>query len=282
MISVIAITAIIAAAAAVFLRLPLQGYQDAQRRAAITDAADIAFLRLKRDLQTALPNSVRVKNVGTVFYLEFLPMRSAGRYRAASPSPTVPATGANTCPDIAPLDGLADENVLQFGVADTCFTTLGDLPDRALITANDFVVVYNLGSGFANADAYVGGNRSQLTVAVAAGTGGVENVVRFNAQTFNLESPGRRFQIISEAVSYVCNPGPGTGTLSRVTGYGIVDPQPTAAGGTLLAQGITSCTFTYNVVNQRNSVVSIWLSFTDPGGGGAVNLFQEVQLSNVP
>ena len=86
MVVVIAITGIIAAAVAVFLRLPLQSYQDAQRRAAITDAADTAFTLIKRDLQTALPNSVRVTNAGAVFYLEFLQVRSGGRYRADSPS----------------------------------------------------------------------------------------------------------------------------------------------------------------------------------------------------
>ena len=164
MVAVIAITAIIAAVVAVFIRLPLQEYQDAQRRAEITDAADTAFTRIKRDLQTALPNSVRVTNVGAVFYLEFLQMRTGGRYRSDAPSPAV-ASSVNTCPDLAPLDGFADENVLQFGVADTCFTSLGTLPNLATIVANsDIVVVYNLGTGFSNADAYAAG----ATAATAA------------------------------------------------------------------------------------------------------------------
>ena len=64
MIAVIAMTAVLATGAAVFLRLPLQAYQDAQRRASISDTADTAFAVLKRDLQTALPNSVRVTSVG--------------------------------------------------------------------------------------------------------------------------------------------------------------------------------------------------------------------------
>lgn len=282
MVTVIAITAIVATATAVFLRLPLQQYQDAQRRAAITDAADTAFTRIKRDLQTALPNSVRVRNVGAVFYLEFLPTITGGRYRSAAPS-TIPPTGVNTCPDVAAPIGFADENVLEFGVSDSCFTTLGDLPNRASVTVNHFVVVYNLGSGFTNADAYVGGNRSQISAAVAAGAGGVENVVRFNPRIFNLESPGRRFQIVSDAVSYVCDPSLGVGTLSRVTGYGIVDPQPTPAGGDRLAQNITQCTITYDVINQRVGIVSIWLTLTDADvNATAVNLFQQVQVGNVP
>src|SRR5689334_20909806 len=119
MIAAMGITAIVASAIAVFMRLPLQGYQDAQRRASLTDAADTAFARIRRELQGALPNSLRVTNAGGVFYLEFLQTRAAGRYRADNPSAAV-ATGAATCPD-SNGDGFADENILQFGGVDTCF-----------------------------------------------------------------------------------------------------------------------------------------------------------------
>jgi len=285
LVTVIAILGIIAAAVAVFLRLPLQAYQDAQRRASITDAADTAFTRLKRDLQTALPNSVRVTSVGAVFYLEFLQTRSGGRYRSLAPLPAV-ATGANTCPDTNG-DTFADENVLLFGVADTCFTTLGALLDFAtVVPGSDFVGVYNLGPGYANADAYAsgsvsGGNKSLIT-SIAAGSGG-ENVIVFQSNTFNLESPGRRFHVISGPVSYVCNPA--AGTLQRISAYAIAAAQPTPPAGTsaLLAKSITACTIIYdqNVVNQRTGVVSIWLSFSDPNAT-AVNLFQQVQIGNAP
>ncbi len=285
MIVVISIIGIIAAAVAVFLRLPLQSYQDAQRRAAISDAADTVFIRLKRDLQTALPNSVRVTSVGAVVYLEFLAVRTGGRYRAEVPQVPVASNPPVTCPD-TDGDTFANENVLQFGVADTCFTTLGALPDFATIAAGaagDYVVAYNLGPGFLDANAYetgaaTGGNKSRIT-AVNAGVSG-ENVIQFELNIFKLESPGRRFQIVSGPVSYVCDPG--AGTLRRVTGYAITAVQPAPAGGDLLAQGITACSMTYNVVNQRNSVVAIALGFSDPVSATKVSLFQEVQLGNVP
>ena len=284
MITVMAITGIIAAAVAVFLKLPLQSYQDAQRRASITDAADTAFALLKRDLQTALPNSVRVTNAGTLFYLEFLQARTGGRYRADTPSP-VGTFGGNDCPDTNG-DTFADENVLRFGAADTCFTTLGTIPNLAAITSSDFVVVYNLGPDFTGADAYAtgnatGGNKSLITAATA-GSGG-ENVIQFQSNTFDLESPGRRFHVISGAVSYVCDPT--ARTLRRYSGYAISAAQPTppAVTSVLLAQSITACTMTYdqNPINQRTGVVSIWLSFADPNAT-ALNLFQQVQVSNVP
>ena len=289
MVTVIAIMGVIAAAVAVFMRAPLQGYQDAERRAAITDAADTAFALLKRDLQTALPNSVRVTNAGAVFHLEFLQTRTGGRYRAADPVP-VPAAGASTCADTNG-DGLADENVLQFGMPDACFTTLGALPNLGTIAAgSDFVTVYNLGPNFPGADAYesgpaTGGNKSRITSAIA-GAGG-ENVITFQSTTFALESPGRRFHVIAGPVAYECDPG--AGTLRRFSGYPIatVQPTPPAATPALLARRITGCTIDYdqnatNAANQRVGVVSIWLRFADAAGAGTVNLFQQVQVSNAP
>jgi MSHA biogenesis protein MshO len=288
MVTVIAITAIVAAVVAVFIRLPLQEYQDAQRRAEITDAADTAFTRIKRDLQTSLPNSVRVATTGagasTVYYLEFLQVRTGGRYRSSAPTPAVASGPPNTCPDLAPLDGFADENVLQFGVADTCFTSLGALPNLLQIVANsDSVVVYNLGTGFSSADAYAAGatNNRSLITGIAVGTGG-ENVIKFTAHTFTLDSPGRRFQVISGPISYICNPV--AGTLSSISGYAISAAQltPPAGAPVLLAQRITACTITYDVVDQRVSVISIRLGFSDVISATAVNLFQQIQVSNVP
>lgn len=285
MITVIAIMGVIAAGVAVFLRLPLQSYQDAQRRGAITDAADTAFTLLKRDLQASLPNSVRVTNAGAVFYLEFLQTRTGGRYRAEDSTPGLPTT-ANTCPD-GNGNTLSDENVLRFGVADTCFTTLGAIANLNTIVGTDFVAIYNLGAGFANADAYAsgaatGGNKSLIATAVA-GSGG-ENVITFQSHSFSLDSPGRRFHVISGPITYICDPG--ANTLSRISGYAISAAQPTPPAGApvLLARRITGCTIVYdqNVINQRQGVVSMWLQMADPAGGGVVNLFQQVQVSNVP
>jgi MSHA biogenesis protein MshO len=286
MVAVMSITALIAAMAAVFLRAPLQSYQDTERRAAMTDAADTAFVLMKRDLQNALPNSVRVAMVGPVVYLEMMPVRTGGRYRASASLPAT-AAGPSTCPDVNG-NATADENALQFGVADTCLTSLGSVPGlTSIVPGSDFIVVYNLGPGFSDADAYssgnaTGGNKSLIT-SVAAGAGG-ENIIGFEPTTFNLDSPGRRFHVISAPVTFVCDPA--AGTLRRISGYAITAAQPTPPAGAaaLLAKGVTACTLTYdqNVINQRNGIVSIWLRLTDPGGGAIVSLFQQVHVSNLP
>lgn len=286
LVTVMAVTAILAAITAVFLRLPLQIYVDVERRAVVSDAAETAFSLIRRDLQAALPNSIRVSAVGSVYYLEFLHARTGGRYRADAPSVPVP-TSANTCPD-ADGDGFANDNVLRFGVVEACFTSLGAIARfETIVPGADFLVVYNLGAGFAGADAYAsgavsGGNKS-LIVGVAEGANS-EAVVRFEPVTLTLDAPARRFHIVSGPVTYVCDPI--AGTLQRISGYPIsaAQPRPPAGTGVLVAQGLTGCTFTYdqNVVNQTHGIVSLWLRFTDPKGGDSAthDLLQQVQVSN--
>src|SRR5467141_1682767 len=92
MVIVIAITAIIAGAVAVFISRPVEGYADAARRAEMTDIADTALRRITRDLRTALSNSIRTTCVpscgptSSVYYLEYLQSSGGGRYRAEKDS----------------------------------------------------------------------------------------------------------------------------------------------------------------------------------------------------
>lgn len=184
---------------------------------------------------------------------------------------------------------------MQIGIADTCFRSLGPVPDLAGIATGaatgDFLVVYNLGPGFAGADAYAsgavtGGNKSRIT-AVAAGAGS-EDMIVFQPLAFPLASPDNRFHVVSGPVTYICDPV--AGTLTRQWGYAIGAAQGTPpAGGVnaLLANGVTGCSFTYNpnVVAQRNGTVSIRLELTqtDPAGTPErVTLFSQVHVSNVP
>src|SRR3979490_3088781 len=82
MVMVIAITAIIAGAVAVFISRPVEGYADAARRAEMTDIADTARRRMTRDLRTPLSNSIRITTVSGVVSLEYLQGSGGGRYRA--------------------------------------------------------------------------------------------------------------------------------------------------------------------------------------------------------
>lgn len=250
---VIALTGIIAAIVAVFIRAPVESYFDTVRRAEMTDAADTAVRRMVRDLHRALPNSVRVS--GTA--IEFLNTSGGGRYRGE-------------------LTALGAGDILDFTQNDTAFDVIGPLPAFA---AGDQIVVYNLGANVDDADAYAGNtaiNHNRRSFTAVAGTN-----VQFNPNVrFPLASPGNRFFVVDTPVSYVCNGG----ELRRHWGYPIVPLQnvPPAGGqNALLARNVTVCAFNYAPgVNERSGLVAIRLTITQ--GGENISLYQEVHVNNSP
>lgn len=271
----IAVTGVIAAVVAVFLRGPVLGYVDTARRAELTDAADTALRRIGRDVRLALPNSVRVTVAGGVTYLEFLLVRTGGRYRLESGSV------ANPCPG-----GLADD-VLSFSAADTCFKTIGNIPNIGQVTANDFVVVFNLPPGTPNASAYqfagTGGNKGQISAPLPVAFAGEDRITIDPLTTFTFESPGRRFFIIEGPVTYACDPA--AGTLTRHAGYAIAavqPPPPALPAGALLASRVTACAFTYDASMAAQQAGLVTLRLTLSRDGETVTLYHAVHISNVP
>lgn len=269
MIVVIVLTSIIASAVAMFIKLPVQGYVDTARRAEMTDIADTALRRMGRDLRLALPNSVRLTDSDAT--IEILLTKTGGRYRIETETPVSP---------------IAD--TLSFSTTDTLFDQLGPLSalsGQAITINSDSVVIYNLGPGITNADAYVGNNRSLIT-GTPAGALANEQRIQIAAKQFPLESPGNRFQVIEGPVSYVC----ANGQLTRYWGYPIQAAQPTAAtlptlGGSsaLLATnvGAGGCVFDYNPgVTARSGLVALTLIITE--AGESVRLYHEVHVTNVP
>lgn len=259
MIVVIAITAIVATAVAVFIRYPVEGYADTVRRAELTDAADVALRRIARDVRLALPNSLRVMQSGGVNYIEFIITQSGGRYRD-------------------PTDGSIGGNFLSFtNPAATSFDVLGSLP---AMSVNDFIVVYNL--GVPGADAYVGNNRAQ--VAAIAGNTVTLAANPFATQSPPLPSPGARFQVVPgnvRAVTYAC-PQAVPGNLTRHWNYGFNALQAVPAGGSqaLLAQNAI-CEVEYQAnATGRNGLLYIRLTLT--AGGESVALFNQIHVDNTP
>jgi MSHA biogenesis protein MshO len=251
-IMVIVITGILAGMVAVFIQKPVQGFFDTARRAALVDAADTVLRRISRDLREALPNSVRIS--GTA--LEFLHVRSAGRYREQ-----VAAGGAGD-----PLD---------FTTADTSFDVLGP---PVSVQSGDAVVVYNLGIlGVTGSDAYAG---TSLRLARAPFGASLANVAITSASPFPFASPAKRFQVIDTPVSYVC-----AGTqMRRYSGYPIQlppQPVPPAGVGALIADKLSACSFAYAAgPSEREALVTLSLALTDTGE--TVSLIYQVHVNNVP
>lgn len=255
---VIAMTGIVAAVVAVFIRAPVTGYVDQARRAELTDAADLALRRIAREVQRALPNSVRIDASGKL--LEFLPVSAGGRYRAA---PDASGTG----------------DFLDFAsTTDGSFEVLG--PPVA-VAAGDQLVVYNL--GLPGADAYSGETRRVLS-----GSGTLSTLAFApGGAPFPYASPSQRFQVVARPVTFFCTEGAGgTGSLRRYAGYPIQSAQPTTAaamgGGSnaLLAPYVEGCSFGYSASGARNAIVTLTLKLT--AQGESVTLLHQVHLDNSP
>jgi MSHA biogenesis protein MshO len=258
----ITVLAIVGVMVAVFMRRPIEGYVDASNRAELTNKADSALRRIARDIRLALPNSVRIATSGSTQYMEFLATSGGGRYRAMIDT---------AAPNAA--------NVLDFGTADTTFEVLGPMP---AIANGNLIVVYNLFSaaGTTTSNAYNGGAGTNR--AVVGGVAG--NVVTIAATQFPFSSPSNRFQVVTEAVTYECNP-----TLQQIRRYGgyaiaLAQPTPPAGAPALLVDGVTACGFTYDNAatnaTLRTGIVSMSLRLTQSGEN--VNLLQQVHISNVP
>jgi len=257
---VIVITGVIAAVVAIFIPKPVQGYFDSVRRAQLTDSADLVLRRIARDVQTALPNSIRSGDANN-YFLEFLPVRSGGRYRS-SPDGGTNALDTSSASDV-------DFDVLGPGVA---------------IENGDSIVIYNTGQ--TGADAYAGGNRRAVN-----GTFGtaVASIV-FSGGQFPRDSPSRIFQVISTPVTYACDAT--NGVLWRFSGYAMQSAQPTTIGsaplmsGARLANNVVCPSSgtdlgTGFVVRNADGLVGLRIHLRD-ANGEEVRLYREVHVDNTP
>jgi len=260
---VIAITGIIAAAVALFIRRPVEGYADASRRAALTDEADTALRRVSRDLRTALPNSVRVDGSGK--FIEYIETTGGGRYRAE-------------------LDSGGGGEILDFTTTKTNFDVLGPMPTLA---AGNGIVVYNLYSTGTTSNAYSGDNRANFS-SVSAPT---INITAVTSLPFPAPSPGKRFHVVSGPVTYGCVGA----QLLRYSGYNYstvqVAPPVGATTTAVLAANVNTgpggCQFVYsaNALTGSIGTVSMVLQIDSTAASGAiekVRMFQQAQVSNLP
>jgi MSHA biogenesis protein MshO len=265
---VIVITGILAAMVAVFIKKPIDAYFDTANRAELTDVADTALRRMARDINGALPNSVRTSGN----FLEFVPIKAAGRYRADFDSTSAGCTVSPYCGDILNFDSPTDGT----------FDILGPAVD---VASGDSIVVYNLGPG---SDVYEGTNRR----AVPAGSIGVGRTsigyTVGGTQFLRISvGSGSRFHVVSTTVSYECAAdlaNPANGKLLRHSGTAIAVTQPVSgfpADDPLLATNVAVCSMTYSPGRlQSMGLVSILLTLTR--NGESVTLQHQVSVNNTP
>ncbi len=279
MIVVIVITGIIAGAVALFMRTPVQGYMDSARRAEMTDTADTALRRIGRDLRTAVPNSVRVPNpAGTNTYIEFLPTKDGGRYRAE------PTGGAGGC---AAVVGNVYGDALSFSAADTCFEIIGP---PLTFAAGDQIVI---GSTQSDGNPPYDNTAAGVLRAFSGTTGSPQAIIQIPAVQFPAfaELTGQRFDVVpgdQQAVTYSCENvntvnGEGTGTLRRYWAYGFNAAQvapPLGGSSAIIADNVSVCDIAYDTYNVRSGLVEITLGITR--SGESIRLYHQIHVNNIP
>lgn len=270
MVMVIAISAIVAAVAGRFIARPVQGFMDVERRARLTDAAELALERMTREIRLALPNSVRVDGSGRA--VEFLRIAAGGRYREAGPGDTLDFTASSDSFDV--VGTLADA---------ASVSAVGGAGPGDCISGNaDCLVIYNTGQPGADAYRYdnIGAVRTVSPAAVSFGA----------AAPFPFQSPAQRFYIVDTPVTFLCQPGAG-GTLRRYSGYALTTNQAdidsdgeltgAGAGRSLLVDRVSACSFSYQAgTATRGGLVT--LSLTLQEAGERVSLLEQVHVSNLP
>jgi MSHA biogenesis protein MshO len=278
----IVIVGIIVAAIAFFIN-PLRQGTDIALRAELTDIADNALQRMGRDVKLALPNSVRTATAGTSEFVEFIAVRTAGRYRADGGGPS----GGVDCDDDDAALAAPDDDQLSFDLPDRCFKTLGKLTG-AVATGSDQLVLNNY--GFPDQDAYqTAGTLNRVVVAAVDTSEAGRDRVSFAPTTFVRslhDSPGKRFFVITGPVTYECDLA--AGRILRHSGYALSAAQPTVFGGTpaLVAEHVSICEFEYAPsVSAQIGLLTLRLRLQRQLFGGAsetVSLYHAVHVNNAP
>jgi len=226
-----------------------------------------------RDIRRALPNSVRVRDLGSTKALELLNTVEGIRYRAGPPP------------------GNADA-WLNLAAADGAFNSIGLFGSitKPFSSSTHYLSVYNVGVAGANAYELLNvitppGTEIEIEVNAA----GEDRVTMNPAFQFAYPSPRQRVYLIDTPVSYLCDTA--TGTLTRYSGYTITSDQADrdsavellAAGGTaaLMSDNMSACTFTCTPgTAQRAGLVTLTLNVAQDGEG--IVLLQQVHIDNVP
>lgn len=268
------ITTIVVAFAGLFIAGPVRGFTDQVRRAELVDSAESSLRRMGRDIRRALPNSVRVRDIGSIKALELLNAVEGIRYRAGPPPGNANAW-------------------LSLTAADGAFNSIGTFNSitKPFSSTTHYLSVYNV--GVPGADAYELANvitpvGTQIDIDAAA-EAGEDNILVTPAFQFAYPSPRQRVYLIDTPVSFLCDTA--AGTLTRYSGYAITSNQADrdtavkllAAGGTaaLMSDNLTACTFTFTPgTAQRAGLITI--SLTVAQDGESIVLLQQVHVDNVP
>ncbi len=253
---------------------PISSFVDTSRRAELIDMADNALQRMSREVRNALPNSVRIRSVGTLSVLEFLNATTGGRYRARQ---EVAGTG----------DPLSGSGIDTFDILDGLIGTINPGPAgqaNCLNNSSDCLVIYNTGIGVGFFNAYNGDNIAAIT-AVGANTITYNNGAGWAFPFPIPPSATQRFYVVDSPIGYACDSS--TGELRRYEGYGIspVQPVPPAGAGYLLADKVQNCASAFSYAASpgvRHGLVTFRLEIVDAASSEGISLLYQAHVVNAP
>lgn len=253
MIVALVLFGIMAATLTIFFKPALDTWLALRSRSTLAAEADQAMRRVLRDVQVAVPNSIRTPATDCI---ELVPSSAGGRYRMATDTVTAGAAAVDPSATTTSFDVLS--------------------PLATLPAVGDWVVVDNQNPG----DVYSGANRSAITAISTPAAALGRHRLAIDAMQFPLGYDGGRFNVVAQAqqaVFYVCSGassaldanGNAPGVLYRLKQYGFnaVAPGacPATAGADVLATGLRSCRFLYTAnqgATQQSGFVSVQLELT--------------------
>jgi len=294
---VILIMGILAAATAVFISGPVNGYLASARRAELVSVASASLERMVRDIRLAVPNSIRVKpSPGNYPAIEFVPALQTVRYQSSGSSANLSFMTTNSTFNIEgnfsvdAITAAAAGDKLRLVVYNQASTTVGGTSDNPLAGVNLYNITANAGP-YPPAGTHV---ITPLTANITLNTSGSPNTVTINpAFQFAFASPSQRMYVVDATqapISYVCDLN--FGQITRYWNYTIqasepnnISGSPLASVGTqsaLLTTRVSSCSFTYAPgTSERAAVVTLRLGLVD-ANGDKVELVRQVHLVNAP
>jgi MSHA biogenesis protein MshO len=277
---VITLSAIVFGAISSFMSAPMESYFVATRRALLVEGAEDAMRRLERDIQAALPNSVRVFPGNDS--IEFLHVSDAAVFRSYTGAGHMDASDVLTFEDA----GDASFNVLSPSFAPEIgpFSRVVLYPTGANQAWGTYTHIGLIDANAAVPSIITAGGNGITLVSDAPDETQIQLDLPHQFRTDDSETAARLY-VIDTAINYRC----AGGELIRESEYSAPVTQVfNPVGGaeatvTNLLATTNGCTFTYNSggsPSMRSAIVTI--QFILESGPETVEILHQVHVNNVP
>lgn len=261
----ITIASIVVGFAGMFMVAPVDAFEAQSDRSAMVGELEAAWPRMRDDLRSSLPNSIRWSRNGRYVAVEMLAVQGVSRYVTPMGSPFTAAG--------------------NYAAADNTVGLFTHLNRNVVNETGYYVSVNNRGDAGRNAYALSGSMtavRPRIDYVTAANGEGQVTIQPAPNLTAG-DSPRRRVYLVSEPVTYLCDEA--QGTLRRYSGYAISPavrnaPNQFGGAGELIARSISRCTPW--VSGQSDAGQSMSITLTAMLNGDTVTLQHGLRQEYAP